>query len=155
MKKGSQRNRKRKRLRMWFGNAQSGKKSVCGNIFSHLFKLRTFAFQKTHFTTEYKVNSGRWSLRMRGHATRTQAKHQREEKRKRNTSENRKQRVNKERYKQWKGKGEAKLVAGSHRGALSNLWLSGSVLTWVQVCLSVRTGQHQRGWCFLWALHQS
>lgn len=69
--------------------------------------------------------------------------------------ENHKQKLSRERYKERKGKGEVKLVAWSHRGAPSNLWLHGSAFVWVEVCLSVRTGQHQREQCFLWALCQA
>lgn len=71
------------------------------------------------------------------------------------TLENHKQKLSRERYKERKGKGEVKLVAWSHRGAPSNLWLHGSAFVWVEVCLSVRTGQHQREQCFLWALCQA
>ena len=48
-----------------------------------------------------------------------------------------------------KAKAKGKHVAGSRRGPRSNLWLSGSVSLWEPVCLSLETGRHQRGRCFL------
>lgn len=103
---------------------------------------------------QISVKISRWSKEQKKKWKEHKQKHWKEDDKKKNL-ENHKQKLSRERYKERKGKGEVKLVAWSHRGAPSNLWLHGSAFVWVEVCLSVRTGQHQREQCLLWALCQA
>lgn len=123
-----------------------GESNLCGNLFSDLFELLCFSqntFSPQNSKSAAAGGFGEWEDKWEEH----KQKHWRDERKILRELQTKVKQGKIQRMKKAKAKG--KHVAGSRRGALSNLWLSGSVSLWEPVCLSLETGRHQRGRCFL------